>query len=112
MCRYVFPGHPAFLAKAAEDLGLDACAAGRPLAPLASVASLCAQASMAVPEYAPAILREAVAYHDRLRIAARAAELMLAEVGRACGPPEAPPADDPDRPRPARRTGRNTTPRS
>jgi hypothetical protein len=110
--RYTFPGYPAFLERAAEELGLAPSAHGRSSpGPLAAMANLCAQASTAEPAHVAGILAEAGAFRDRLRVAARAAELMLAEVTRArtavaAGPPPtAPPVDhagEPARPRPAR----------
>jgi hypothetical protein len=100
-----FPGFPAYLGRAAEELGYDpSLAAGAPPAALAAMANLCAQASTSGPGPAAAILGRAAALRDRLRVAARAAELMLDDVARATTP--SPEAEPEARPRPARATGR------
>ena len=84
MDAYVFPGHPAFTARAAEALGFDiADAAGRPLPPIIDLTNLCAQAATADLEHVEAILRQAETFHRRLRIAVEAAALMLADVRNA-----------------------------
>ncbi len=85
MDRYTFPGYPAFLERAAEDLGLAPAGRSAP-GPLAAMANLCAQASTAEPAHVPEILAEAAAHRDHLLVAARAAGLMLADVAsRAVG---------------------------
>jgi hypothetical protein len=122
LVRYTFPGYPAFLERAAEELGLAPMLLGRSSpGPLASMANLCAQASTAEPAHVAAILAEAGAFRDRLRVAARAAELMLAEVEQARTavaaepPPPAPPvnhAEGPARPRPTRPISRPNSHRS
>ena len=116
MDRYTFPGYPAFLERAAEELGLAPATLGRSApGPLSAMANLCAQASTAEQAHVAEILAAAGAFRDRLRVAARAAELMLAEVERvrtavaAEPPPTAPPADhsgEPARPRLTRPTSR------
>ncbi len=115
MDRYTFPGYPAFLARAASDLGLaPPPSGGAPPGPLAAMANLCAQASTAEAAHVAEILAEALAFRDRLLVAARAAELMLAEVSRArsaepVGPPAGPRRDHaeesarPRHPRPSNR---------
>jgi hypothetical protein len=112
-----FSGFPAFLRRAAEDLGLDPSHAEvAPPAALGAMANLCAQASTAAPGHATEILKEAVAFRDRLLVAARAAELMLGDVARPsslaeCPAPASQPlhGEGPGRPRPARPSNRPTT---
>lgn len=92
MANYRFPGFPAFLEVAAEELDRpDAIGPARRIAPLAALASLCAQAAEADPAHVPAILAEAATFRDQLRVAARAAELILDDLhaGRAPAPTEA-----------------------
>jgi hypothetical protein len=99
--RYTFPGYPAFLERAAEELGLaPSPAGGSSPGPLAALANLCAQASTAEAAHVAEILAEAATFRDRLLVAARAAGLMLAEVtqARSATEPEPPaPAPLPDR---------------
>ena len=99
MDRYTFPGYPAFLERAAEELGLvPSPARGSSPGPLAAMANLCAQASTAEAAHVDEILAEAATFRDRLLVAARAAGLMLSEVVQASTaaatepPPAAPPA--------------------
>lgn len=82
MDRYIFPGYPAFLERATEDMGLALSGRAVP-GPLAAMANLCAQASTAEPPHVPEILARAAAHRDDLLVAARAADLMLTEVERA-----------------------------
>ncbi|HEY2154502.1 MAG TPA: hypothetical protein VGH33_02660 [Isosphaeraceae bacterium] len=121
MDHSTFSGFPAFLERAAKELGLGTShARTTPPTALAAMANLCAQASTAGPARAPAILKEAATFRDRLLVAARAAELMLDEMERAsmpgAGPAPVPtPApqprhnEDPGRPRPIRPSNRPTT---
>ena len=81
MNHYIFPGYPAFLERAAEDLGL--APSGSSPGPLAAMANLCAQASTAEAAHVAEILAEAASLRDRLLVATRAAGLMLAEVAEA-----------------------------
>lgn len=115
MDRYTFPGYPAFLARASEELGLASGPAGSSAGLLGPMANLCGQASTAEPAHVPQILAEAAGFRDRLLVTARAAELMLTEVARARsddGAEESPaplPTDrheGPARPRPARPSSR------
>ena len=101
MNRYVFPGFPVFLARAAEQLGVDAIAtAAKPPAAIASLANLCAQAATAAEDaHAAAILKEATVHIDRLVVAAKAAQMMLDEVGAARGSIPARPTPEAPRPR-------------
>ncbi len=121
MDRSSFAGFPAFLERAAGELGLGTShARATPPAELAEMANLCAQASTAKPEHVSAILKEAAKFRDRLLVAARAAELILEEVARTsmldAGPmPESTPVPQPHngeergRPRPARPSNRTTS---
>jgi hypothetical protein len=112
-----FSGFPAFLERAAKELGLDTShARATPPTALAAMANLCAQASTASPAHAPAILKEAASFRDRLLVAARAAELMLDEVERASmldagtTPTPQPRHDEgTGRPRPSRPSNRPTS---
>lgn len=113
MDRYAFPGYPAFVERAASELGIAPAPSGGPSpGPLAALANLCAQASTAESAHVAEILAAAGAFRDRLLVAARAAELMLAEVERArsAAPATAAPADGaagparPRSPRPSHRT--------
>jgi hypothetical protein len=107
--NYIFIGYPAFLERAAEDLGLDPAGRSAP-GPLAAMANLCAQASTAEPAHVPEILAEAAAHRDHLLGAARAAGLMLADVAQARSADlgSAPPrrAEEAVRPRPSRPSNR------
>ncbi len=121
MDHSTFSGFPTFLERAAKELGLDTShARATPPTALAAMANLCAQASTASPANAPAILKEAAGFRDRLLVAAKAAELMLDEVEQASmpgtGPTPAPspapqPRHDGDtlRPRPIRPSNRPTS---
>ena len=86
MSPYVFPGYPAFLESAAAELGHpeSSGAAGR-IVPLTALSNLCAQAAHADPAHVRGILAKAAEFRDRLAVALRAAELMLAEVEAARG---------------------------
>ncbi len=93
MDRYVFPGFPVFQVRAAERLGVAATVMdGKPLAAIASLANLCAQAALADSDHVATILAEATLYSDRLIVAAEAAQMMLDEVGDARGLPRPIPA--------------------
>ncbi len=73
-----FAGPPPYLAEAAGESGRPELAgpAGR-VALLGAIGTLCAQASTAEAGHVAAILVEAGVLADRLRVAARAAELMV-----------------------------------
>lgn len=87
MSTYQFPGLPAFLRAAAAQLGHPgAVGSARPLAALAALANLCAQAVEAEARHVPAILAQAERFRDQARLACRAAELMLDEVRAALNP--------------------------
>lgn len=89
MPRYSFPGFPKFLEAAAVELGRpEALAAARRINALAAVANLCAQAANAEDAHVVEILVNAAEYAEPLRVALRAADLMLAEVAaeRGLGP--------------------------
>ena len=96
MPRYYFPGHIAFLDAAGAESGFAyAALAARRDATLGAVANLCDQAAEAESRHVVGILAEAEALANRLRIAFRATELMLAHLrsGRvpspsAAGPPQ------------------------
>lgn len=78
-----FPGYPLYLESAAQALGHpEAAGPARRVSTLAALANLCAQASIADSTAVPAILAKAEEFRDQLRIAAHAAELMLASVRR------------------------------
>lgn len=114
MDRYTFPGYPAFLERAAEDLGFVPALAGwASPGPLAAMANLCAQASTAEAAHVAEILAEAAALRDRLLVATRAAELMLADVARARsvdgGSAPSHRAEETIRPRPARPSNRSSS---
>ena len=81
--RYIFRGYPEFLDRAAGEAGSTRL--GRPPEALLALGHLCGQATTAEPADAAAILGRAAEFRDRLRIAARAGELMLAEVARGLG---------------------------
>lgn len=74
------PDAAAFLAAAAAELGRPAAAApSRRVAALAAVGRLCDGAVRADAAHAADLLAGAAALRDALRVAARAAELMLAD---------------------------------
>ena len=85
---FVFPGHPSYVATAAEQLDRPAAApgAGR-LVALTALANLCAQASRAEPAQVDAILSKAIEFRDQLAVAHRAATAMLADVEAVFAPP-------------------------
>lgn len=114
MTPYVFPGYPAFLEAAAEELGRpESAGPGRRISAIAELANLCAQASLADPGHVAGILAKAAEFRDQLATALRAAELMIADVeaGRKADPsptPEPGPATTaprPPSPRPAKGPG-------
>lgn len=81
MLRDSFPGYPIYLEAAARQIGHpEAEAPARRITALSALANLCAQASMAAPEDAPAILDKASEFRDQLHAAAIAADLMIEEV--------------------------------
>lgn len=89
MPRYYFPGHIAFLDAAGAESGLAyAALAARRDATLGAVANLCDQAAEAESRHVVGILAEAEALANRLRVAIRATELMLAHIrsGRVASP--------------------------
>jgi len=84
LSSFVFPGHPAYLEAAANQLGRpeSARAAGR-LVAVTALANLCAQAGRADPAHVDAILAKGVEFRDQLATALRAADAMLADVQAA-----------------------------
>lgn len=73
-----FPGYPSFLDAAAAELGCaEASGPARRVSTLTALANLCAQAAVAEGEAVAGILAKAEEFHDQLRVATRAAELML-----------------------------------
>ena len=101
MPRHHFPGYPAFLDAAAEQVGRpEAAGPARRIGALAALANLCAQAAEADEAHVEGILARAAEFRDQLHVAHRAAELILADVraGRGASRPEPPrPAPDPGR---------------
>ncbi|WP_435021260.1 hypothetical protein TA3x_002280 [Tundrisphaera sp. TA3] len=106
MASYVFLGYPAFLQRAADELGRpeSALAAGRVPA-LASLANLCSQATHADPDQVADILAKAGEFRDQIHTAWLAADLMLSEVKAGCQRPPAPARTLADPPRGAPRSG-------
>ena len=93
MARHHFRGYPSFLAAAAEQFGHpEAALPARRNEALSALANLCAQASEADEAHVEGILAKAGEFRDQLRVASRAAELMLADVqaGRGLARPVAP----------------------
>ena len=92
LSSFVFPGHPAYLEAAANQLGRpeSARAAGR-LVAVTALANLCAQAGRADPAHVDAILAKGVEFRDQLATALRAADAMLADVQAARGAPKSHP---------------------
>ncbi len=97
---YYFSGYPAYLKAAAAEIGCpEAADPARRIAALAAVANLCSQASVASLADVPAILSKAGEACNHLRVAHRAAELMLIDVQNGRGispatantPPNSPP---------------------
>jgi hypothetical protein len=76
-----FPGYPAFLEAAAAELNCpEAAGPARRVSTLTAMANLCAQAAVAETGAVAGILAKAEEFRDQLRVATRAAELMLASV--------------------------------
>jgi hypothetical protein len=102
VAKHPFPGFPAFLARAAAEIGRpEAADPARRITTLAAVANLCAQAADAELAHVPAILAKATEFCDQLQAAWRAAELMIADLraGRGLDPrPEEQPLDRADEP--------------
>jgi hypothetical protein len=81
-----FPGYPPFLAVAAAELGCaEAADPARRVSTLTAMANLCAQAAVAHEQAVPGILAKAQEFHDQLRVATRAAELMLDSIRASRG---------------------------
>ena len=107
MPRHHFPGFPAFLDAAAEQIGRpEAAGPARRIEALAALANLCAQAAEADEAHVEGILVKAAEFRDHLHAAHRAAELMLADVqaGRVPAQPASPPGPPRTAPDPGRRT--------
>lgn len=84
MQRDPFPGYPPYLEAAAAALGCpEAADPARRVSTLAALANLCAQAAVAEDRAVPIILAKAEEFRDQLRVAARAAELMLDSIREA-----------------------------
>ena len=76
-----FPGFPDYLDAAAAALGHpEAAAPARRIVTLSALANLCAQASLADEGRAAIILARAEEFVVQLQVAARAAEMMLADL--------------------------------
>ncbi|MEO6810623.1 MAG: hypothetical protein ABI353_16020 [Isosphaeraceae bacterium] len=92
MSCYQFPGHPAYLARAAKTLGLPVSASdeARRQPALTRLANLIAQASDADVAHAPGVLAEALKSRDALAVALDASELALidAHAGLGLTPPK------------------------
>ncbi len=86
MPKYQFPGFPAFLDAAAEEIGHpEAAGPARREATLAAIATLCGQAADAEDRHVAGILEKAQELSAQLNATFRASELMVAAVraGRA-----------------------------
>lgn len=91
MARHHFPGFPAFLDAAAEQIGRpEAARPARQVGGLSALANLCAQAAVADASHVDGILEKAAEFRDQLHAAYLAADLMLADVraGRRTADPE------------------------
>jgi hypothetical protein len=81
-----FPGFTSFLEAAARQIGRpEAAGPARRITTLSALANLCAQASVAEPAHAPAIMAKAEEFREQLHAALAAADLMLDEVKRLLG---------------------------
>lgn len=99
MARHAFPGFPAFLDAAAEQIGRpEAARPARGTSGLSALANLCAQAALADPPHVAGILAKAEEFRDQLHAAHLAADLMLADVRAAREVPR--PSSQAERPRP------------
>ena len=111
-----FPGYPDYLDAAAAALGHpEAAIPARRIATLSALANLCAQASLADDGRAAVILAKAEEFVVQLRVAARAAEAMLADLrpDATSAPRETlTAADHPPYEAPAPRSARSSRPRS
>jgi hypothetical protein len=86
VANYSFPGYTSFLEAAARQIGRpEAEGPARRITTLSALANLCAQASVAEPAHAPAIMAKAEEFRDQLHAALTAADLMLDELKRALG---------------------------
>src|SRR5690606_21953216 len=84
--EFHFRGAPEYVDAAAERAGRpDLAGHARRIAPLAALATLCAQAVESEGARAVTILRQAAEFRDQLRIASEAADAMLSAVAGACG---------------------------
>lgn len=98
MARHHFPGYPAFLDAAAQQIGCpEAARAARGIESLAALANLCAQATEADGGHVEGILAKASEFRDQLHAAYRAAELMIADVRAARVPARVRPGPEPGR---------------